>query len=291
VSEAGEYCATITDANGLETECCLSLSFFDNPSCMIDGPDQICVGETATYTANVGGGQAPFSYEWSGPGGFTASSGNIEVSAAGEYMATVTDANGCETECTKTLDIIDILVELTADNTEIILGGETTLTATATACENCTYEWTGPNGIIDEDGSIITVTPELPLPAANEYVYSVQVSENGLCPASDTITIRVLTFCDPDHIYLPNAFTPNGDNLNDELGIISNTLDLLTDMELMIYNRWGEEIFRTTNPKDTWDGTYRGDPLPPDVYGYYLWVLCPGSGEELVQKGNITLLR
>jgi hypothetical protein len=49
-------------------------------------------------------------------------------------------------------------------------------------------------------------------------------------------------------------------------------------------------MFRTQSQYDVWDGTYRGEALPPDVYGFYLRVLCPG-GEELIQKGNITILR
>jgi gliding motility-associated-like protein len=61
-------------------------------------------------------------------------------------------------------------------------------------------------------------------------------------------------------------------------------------MELMIYNRWGEEVFRTTDIFAEWDGTFRNEALPPDVYGYWLRVVCP-EGNDLIQKGNITLLR
>ena len=57
-----------------------------------------------------------------------------------------------------------------------------------------------------------------------------------------------------------------------------------------IRSYYGEEILRITNLNDFWDGTYKGDQLPPDVYGYYLRVLCPGE-EEIIQKGNVTLLR
>ena len=97
--------------------------------------------------------------------------------------------------------------------------------------------------------------------------------------------------CDLDHVFLPNTFTPNGDNTNDNLRLRS--VVEIEDVELMIFNRWGEEVYRTRNYIEAskgWDGTYRGKQLPPDVYGFWLRAVCP-NGEELIKQGNVTLLR
>ncbi|MEM7572287.1 MAG: gliding motility-associated C-terminal domain-containing protein [Bacteroidota bacterium] len=291
VSAEGEYCAMITDANGCATECCQILSFFPDISCTIDGPDQICADETATYSALVMGGAEPFSFSWTGPDNFSSTEQSITISTAGEYCATVTDANGCSTQCCKTLEVISINVNLTATETDITLGASTTLMANANGCNNCVFEWAGPNGPIDETGSTITVTPVPPLPDNGEYVYTVTVSEDGLCPTTASITIRVTTACTPEAVFLPNAFTPNGDDLNDVLQVETLSPELYQEgMLLMIYDRWGEEVFRTTDIFASWDGTFRGERLPPDAYGFYLRVICPG-GEELVQSGNVTILR
>lgn len=291
VSAEGEYCAMITDANGCTTECCQILSFFPDFSCTIDGPDQICADETATYSALVMGGAEPFSFSWTGPDNFSSTEQSITISTAGEYCATVTDANGCSTQCCKTLEVISINVNLTASETDITLGMSTTLMANANGCTNCVFEWEGPDGPIGETGSTITVTPMAPLPDNGEYVYTVTVSEDGRCPATASITIRVSTACTPEAVFLPNAFTPNGDDLNDVLKVETLSPELYQEgMLLMIYDRWGEEVFRTTDIFASWDGTFRGDQLPPDAYGFYLRVICPG-GEELIQSGNVTILR
>lgn len=57
-----------------------------------------------------------------------------------------------------------------------------------------------------------------------------------------------------------------------------------------IYNRWGQQVFEADSADDAWDGTFRGQPLPAETYGYYLRVQCV-DGQTTVKKGNVTLLR
>lgn len=61
-------------------------------------------------------------------------------------------------------------------------------------------------------------------------------------------------------------------------------------MELIIYNRWGQEIFKTDDINKGWDGTFNGVDLAPDTYAYYLRVLCINA-EEYRKRGNVTLIR
>jgi gliding motility-associated-like protein len=114
----------------------------------------------------------------------------------------------------------------------------------------------------------------------------VVTDENG-CTNEALLTLTFLSECLPPYIFVPNAFTPNGDNLNDLLEVKGNTID---ELYFAIYDRWGELVFETTDQSIGWDGSFRGRDLSPDVYGYYLEARC-FNGETYTQKGNITLIR
>jgi gliding motility-associated-like protein len=119
-------------------------------------------------------------------------------------------------------------------------------------------------------------------------IYSVTVRDrlNGCesAPASIRITADAAV---KGRYYLPNAFTPNKDGLNDCFGI--KNWGLITEFKLAVYNRWGEEVFYTTNPSNCWDGTYKGVQQNPGNYVYYIKAvsLC-GTVER---KGNLALIR
>jgi gliding motility-associated-like protein len=87
---------------------------------------------------------------------------------------------------------------------------------------------------------------------------------------------------------MPNAFTPNGDGLNDCFGI--RYWGVIEEMEFSIYNRWGERIFFTKNPNACWDGTYKGIRQDTGVFVYMVKAktICESS---VFRKGTFTLIR
>ena len=93
--------------------------------------------------------------------------------------------------------------------------------------------------------------------------------------------------CDDSDVFIPNAFTPNGDGNNDVWRVRSNFID---ELSLVVYDRWGEEIFTTTDPTQGWDGTFEGDLMSPDVYGYTMTVRCINN-ETFSKQGNVSLLK
>jgi hypothetical protein len=105
VTVAGEYCLTVTDANGCEAYCCKTPSFVPNPTCEATNSGPVCEGDDVQLFVNVTGGTPPYTYAWTGPEGFTSTEADPMVSpaVAGEYCVTVTDANGCYTECCTTV--------------------------------------------------------------------------------------------------------------------------------------------------------------------------------------------
>ncbi|HPA36181.1 MAG TPA: gliding motility-associated C-terminal domain-containing protein, partial [Chitinophagales bacterium] len=118
--------------------------------------------------------------------------------------------------------------------------------------------------------------------------YQVTVTDENGCRNQDTALVQVTPReCSEKLIFIPNAFTPNGDGANDTFRVRS---EILTEMILKIYDRWGNEVFYTNNITDGWDGQYKGAAAPPDVYGFTMSGTCL-ENKKIVIKGNITLLR
>jgi gliding motility-associated-like protein len=95
--------------------------------------------------------------------------------------------------------------------------------------------------------------------------------------------------CPLDPIGLPNAFSPNGDNLNDSWGLQGAKNIKLHS--LSVYNRWGEKIFETQNPNHLWDGTYKGVLVPVGSFQYYLDYEYIPQGIRRTHRGEVTIIR
>ncbi len=229
-------------------------------------------------------------YNWMPAGAVTPDDAAIvvaDLTQSEDYSVVVTNQFDCQETLETTITVINLLdsLQLTATPDTILLGESTDITANG--CLLCDYDWIWPSGdITPEFGPIITATPDEPY----GNIYEVTANLLG-CTLSDTVSVFVIDgMCDTDHLFLPTAFSPDGDGQNDVYRVRSFFLDQLTEFELVIYSRWGEEVFRSTDPHLGWDGTYKGEFLAPDVYGYYLRTICP-EGEEFIQQGNVTLLK
>ncbi|MBK6378485.1 MAG: gliding motility-associated C-terminal domain-containing protein [Chitinophagaceae bacterium] len=113
--------------------------------------------------------------------------------------------------------------------------------------------------------------------------YHVTISKN-FCEASDTIQVLVGD-CD---VYIPSAFTPNNDNLNETFGVVDNTA--LQFFSLQIYNKWGQLIFNSNDVTKKWDGTFKGKNMPN---GTYVWMLNYTNirGRKFYEQGTVMLIR
>lgn len=111
---------------------------------------------------------------------------------------------------------------------------------------------------------------------------------------SDEVTITVIDCSTPPPdtganrvLYLPNIFSPNGDEQNDVFRVRGENIETL---HLAVYNRWGEKVFESQNKNDGWDGNYKGKPCSADVYVYHATIIFE-DGTETSRKGNVTLVR
>jgi gliding motility-associated-like protein len=115
--------------------------------------------------------------------------------------------------------------------------------------------------------------------------YTVKVS--NLC-GSKTATVNVNALCDPE-FYLPSAFTPNADRLNDLFRIPPNSGFQLINMQ--VFNRWGQLVFDGKENSPGWDGDYKRNPQPAGMYPYRIEIIAIRSGKKMIKTGTIQLIR
>ncbi len=242
----------------------------------------VCAGDTVTLTAlNPLPG---FTLTWSPADLIVSGQGSTSVQAfvPEDQIFTLVATNGdCEVEAdifvsTSGLDFNAIQATATPD---LVLAGESTvLTATPVGFD---YQWS-PSASVDQPNAATTTASP-----TETTTYTVTISD-GDCIYTDAVQVRVFDFtCGPPNIYVPNAFTPNSDNLNELLYVRGN---YITDLYFVIYNRWGEKIFETRSLNEGWDGTYKGRDVDPAVFVYYLEAVCE-DGQNYFDKGNITVIR
>jgi gliding motility-associated-like protein len=176
---------------------------------------------------------------------------------------------------------VDIMIEEVCSTNNVALS-----VINDDANDNLTYVWSPANAFVDNTLAAPDYLEEL-----GSQTVTVTATNQFGCEATESLTISCsFDDCTPNDVYLPNFFSPNGDNSNDVVRLRSKFIEELLEVELMIYNRWGEEVFRTTDKFAEWDGTFRGEQLAPDVYGFWLRYTCP-EGEPTIRRGNITLMR
>jgi gliding motility-associated-like protein len=204
----------------------------------------------------------------------------VKITADGVLTGVFTNAFGCTLRDTIPLKVHSVKPAATASPKTIYVDEVVMLNATPVGGGNYKYAWT-PTVNTPQTAST-TATPK------ETTTFVVKVTDQFGCEDTASVTVKVLTpQCAEPYIFIPRAFSPNGDGLNEKVFVRG---EYLVEMELVIYNRWGEQVFLTRNRADGWDGTHKGAAVCPDVYGYYLRGKCK-KGEEFFIKGNITVLK
>ena len=120
--------------------------------------------------------------------------------------------------------------------------------------------------------------------------YYFEIFNDFSCFIIDSVCIKVEdVFCDYYKIIIPNAFSPNNDEIND-LYFIDDKDKIVINFRIEIFNRIGQKVFSSNDINTKWNGVFREKKLPPQVFHFYLELECIG-GKKLFHKGNITLLR
>mgnify|MGYP000215181749 CR=1 FL=1 len=196
----------------------------------------------------------------------------------------VTTAEACTAIETVNLLTIDDLpdLEVFADPDSLETGQNSQLLAVSD--EAITYLW-------DTTSNFTTLEIENPLAEniTETTTFNVRV-HNGTCPKRDSVTVYVvIPDCLEGKFYVPNAFSPNSDGNNDVFKV-RTTLVNIENFYFAVYDRWGNKVFETNDKTQGWDGTFKGEAMTPNVYGWYCEGVCP-NGEDYFLKGNVTLLK
>ncbi|HZG01420.1 MAG TPA: gliding motility-associated C-terminal domain-containing protein, partial [Chitinophagales bacterium] len=121
---------------------------------------------------------------------------------------------------------------------------------------------------------------------ANTTTYVVSNYNPDGCRTDDTVVVHVS--CAESLVFVPNAFTPNGDGKNERFYVRTKGLKNLDFFR--VFTRTGELVFETTNADEGWDGTFKGCALPPGVFSYNVLATCAEDG-KIEFNGNVTLIR
>ncbi len=201
------------------------------------------------------------------------------------YSAVVANQFGCQDTVAFKVDVVALAVTAEVVGKDTICPGQAaSLLATATGTGTIyTYNWT-PAGSLNN--------PNIANPMARpdvETVYTVTATADGLCPNTASVTIYFMgDQCIEPYIFVPKAFTPNGDESNDRFIVRGVNIK---DLYMVVWDRWGEKVYETEDTQALgWDGTYKGASLTPDAYAWYVKATC-GNGAVYEKKGNVTLLK
>ncbi len=200
------------------------------------------------------------------------------------YYVTAQNSLDCSASDSAIVSVSGIIINdisITADKDTLYNGEGTFLHANPD--NNFTYVWNPSNTLNDN-----TIVNPFATPTT-ETTYTALFTEliTG-CQFYKTYTLYAweINCADPD-VFIPNAFTPNDDLENDVLYVRGRYVE---EMELKIYDRWGELLFETTKQNVGWDGSFKGNKVDPAVYVYHLSVKCI-DGQEYFKKGNVTVIR
>jgi gliding motility-associated-like protein len=153
---------------------------------------------------------------------------------------------------------------------------------------NCSYLWSPATGL----NLTTVIDPVFQFDSPMEYTITISPSGNTNCPVIDTLFVDLIAGrpspAQPSDIFVPNAWTPNGDGHNDLLRPICIRIQEIKFFR--IFNRWGQLMFETKTITDGWNGIYKGRPQVMDVYTWTLEAIGM-DGAYYRKSGNSVLLR
>ncbi len=281
---AGNYTITLTTASA--AGCSTSVNhpfnaFFVKPLARFEvNPDTLCQGADNVFTdlSTDPGGSNINAWAWAFADGATSITKNPvkRYTQPGTYNVTlrVTNAAGCTSEVFTLPVVVYLQPTVDAGPSFIVPQGTTVTFSPVTNSPSLTYSWFPSFGL---SGSM-AMKPSLV--ANSDQLYTLTVTGEGGCTASDFLTVKVLKKIDP-----PNAFSPNGDGVNDTWEIAN--LSDYNNCVVRVFNRYGQQLYESNGYAKPWNGVVNGSPLPVGTY-YYIIELKNGLP---ALNGSLTIIR
>jgi len=293
------YYAEAANSTGCISLTRTTVNVTDNPLPVITVQNKsVCPGLPATLTASSTDNNVVINWYAASAGGsilFTGTSFTIAALNANTtyYTEAVDNVTGCSSPV-RIAVVASILQPLAAP--AVTVGPTTTSTIT--------FDWTAVPGAtgyeVSVDNGKTFTAPSTGSSGLSHIITGLQYKQSvtvivravgaqpcELSASSTAVTAQAINPTSGDIIYVPNAFTPNGDGKNDQVHVHSESIRSLS---FYVYDQWGELIYTTNEQQNGWDGTFKGKKEPAGVYVYYLEAVM-NDGEKLTKKGTITLLR
>jgi trimeric autotransporter adhesin len=268
------YTVTGTSNNGCTNTDQVVVTVNSIPTINAGADVTICAGSSVVLNASGG-----TTYVWSSG---TSNGGSVSPSTTTTYTVTGTTAAGCSNTDEITVTVLPVPnASFTADEITGYPVHTVNFTNNSTNANN--YTWSFGNGIIIPATNTTSQTTSY----SETGIYEVILfASNGICSDSTSIQVIVLPF--PDAIiYVPNVFTPNGDNNNDEWFIDAK---FASNINVQIFNRWGNLMLEMDDLTDKWDGKIGGNDASAGVY-FYKYIITDLNNKEYTGHGNFTLVR
>jgi gliding motility-associated-like protein len=277
---AGVYTVTVSDTLGCDGTATGTVIVEPDYTINTITTEELCGHKNGTATAVTHEGAGPFTYLWSD----SSTVSSIINLSAGIYTVTVSEG-----VCNMTAAAVvhynpgDIHAGF-AVNPDIMIFEETnTCNIMDYSLGAVQWQWDFGDGT-NATGSVSSHTYN----DIGSYTIVLIVTDTNNC--HDT-TYHIVKLKTAFTVYIPNSFTPDGDGLNDVFGPTGLNIDL-SAYEMIIYNRWGEEIYKTRDLSRPWNGRMNnhGDKCPMGVYAYYIYV-TELEGRDHIYLGGVTLVR
>ncbi len=251
----------------------------------VEGQGNSCPGSTDGYidVANIQGGTAPYQYTLNGSS--SNGTGVFAPLTGGTYVVQVTDAIGCSRDTTIILTSgFGFTLDLGPDQ-KLLAGDDVIIQAIINPASTSLFQlnWSPspPNGC--------TTCTGFSFSASQDVTYSLIATDENGCTANDQVTILVTL---PRRVFIPTAFSPNGDGLNDVFYVQGGS-EVLRVLSLQIFDRWGNAVFRQNDApvndyKYGWDGTFRGRFVGQEVYVYAAEIEFI-DGSTRLYKGDVLI--
>ncbi|MBV9986196.1 MAG: gliding motility-associated C-terminal domain-containing protein [Chitinophagaceae bacterium] len=243
-------------------------------------PKEICVGDSIHFKDLGNGITSPAaSWFWNLGDGSTSTSQNPVKKYADSGALTVSfyflNGQGCVSDTAIQQMAVNPYPKLDlGPDLKVLEGGVVTIRPKFVYGTALVYKWT-PASYLDSDTA---ATPRST--PADDITYQLQLTGKGGCSVTDAIFIQVLKA--PE---VPNAFSPNGDGVNDTWRI--KYLESYPGAEIDVYDRFGQVVYHSVGYDVDWDGTYKGHPMP---VGTYYYVINPKNNRKII-TGSVTIIK
>jgi gliding motility-associated-like protein len=272
-SSTGTYSKLFPNGSvtGCDSTAILNLNIASPPSVTAASIPGICGLPNATATATATGGSGGYVFSWSNG----ATGNSVTGLEPGNYLVIATDQNGCTDSAQVSVFSTSASgVSLVANDTLLEFGDSVTLEVLGAN----TYLWAPPEGLSCTNCPSVIASP------LASTIYQVTGVDSSGC--GYLLNVKIEVEIDVNEIFVPDAFSPNSDGINDKVFVRGS----IREFSFSVFNRWGEQVFRTQNQSQGWDGSYRGKELDTGVFVYYL-TGTDAAGKSFNKKGNITLVK